>query len=183
MPQKTSLIARLPFPGTLQLADFAQDKIALEGADAEDEERTLRRLSADYLLIQRHRSGAIEDEFEAAAHLDALNSAYPNGEGFIEADLALPFEKAIPRALYSKRTIPFDKRKYAEHLTARISEVAQIPVGLRSVVQSAIDLAEKRRKKFPRAPSAVTIDRRTRSKLLDLINRLDLVAGRSVDGR
>src|SRR5882757_150190 len=48
VPQKTSLIARLPFPGTLQLADFAQDKIALEGADAEDEEYSVKVI--DFML-------------------------------------------------------------------------------------------------------------------------------------
>src|SRR5580704_3733990 len=48
VPQKTSLIARLPFPRTLQLADLAQDEIALESADAEDEEYPVEMV--DFML-------------------------------------------------------------------------------------------------------------------------------------
>ncbi len=42
VPQKTSLIARLPFPGSLQFADLAQHEIALQRTDAEDEENSVQ---------------------------------------------------------------------------------------------------------------------------------------------
>lgn len=150
---------------------------AVLDGDAEQELKDLDRIGKNlrYAGVVKFDHGEIEDQIPVAVHVEALNSAFPEGMEIRSEDIKPggSMARSLARELWNKRGVQLDKVAHAKAVV-EIFERDDIvyPSTLTEILEKALAVTDRRAREVPSIESVVSFDRINR-RMAQLLERLD----------
>lgn len=137
---------------------------AVLDGEAERQFNDLQRLEkrSRFLKSVKFRQGEIEDQIPVEIHVQALNSAHPEGDRIDIADVspASLLSRGLAKALWDRKGSSFDKVAHARTVVRLLkAKGEEFPPTLIEITKASLELASQRSQEVPRVESQVSYDR------------------------